>query len=128
MSLAHSITRKSRWYPWLLLGLLLPCGLQAEPQSTATAAPATRLTIQVQPSIDWLTLDARIEPIDQGSVAAQTAGRVNQITVDVNDVVPPGSCSSRSPTPRRVPGWIRPRPPCRPPNLNSATRIASWHA
>lgn len=83
-----------RWsliaHRWLLLGLLLPYGLQAEPQSSTTSAPGTRLTIQVQPSIDWLTLDARIEPIDRGSVAAQTAGRVSQITVDVNDVVPAG--------------------------------------
>ena len=84
---------KHRWsfiaYRWLLLGLL-PLALHAEPESSAGSTTSTRITILAQPAVDWLTLDARIEPIDQGSVAAQTAGRVSQITVDVNDVVPAG--------------------------------------
>lgn len=49
------------------------------------------LTVQAQPYTDWFELDARIEPIDQGSVAAQTSGRISRITVDVNDIVPSGA-------------------------------------
>ena len=49
------------------------------------------LTVQAQPYTDWFELDARIEPIDQGTVAAQTSGRISRITVDVNDVVPSGA-------------------------------------
>ena len=54
------------------------------------AAPAP-ITIRATPVVEWFTMDARIEPVDQGSVAAQTAGRVSRIAVDVNDVVPSGA-------------------------------------
>lgn len=46
------------------------------------------VTAQTVP--EWLVLDAQVEPIDKGSVAAQTSGRVSAIAVDVNDVVPEG--------------------------------------
>lgn len=52
--------------------------------------PSALLTIHSQPQTEWFEMDARIEPVAQGSVAAQTAGRVSQISVDVNDVVPAG--------------------------------------
>ena len=67
---------------WLIASFCGPLG--------AAEAPASLLTIQSQARSDWFVMDARIEPQDQGSVAAQTAGRVSQITVDVNDVVPAG--------------------------------------
>ena len=54
------------------------------------AQPPQLLTIHSHAQLDWFEMDARIEPVDQCSVAAQTAGRVSQITVDVNDVVPAG--------------------------------------
>lgn len=38
--------------------------------------------------LPWMRVSA---PVDQGSVSAQTAGRVNRIAVDVNDVVPSGA-------------------------------------
>ena len=66
----------------LVAALLFPALLHAAPQP---------LTIKAIPAVQWFTMDARIEPVDQGSVAAQTAGRVSRIAVDVNDVVPSGA-------------------------------------
>ena len=63
-------------------GLLLCAGVQA-----AEAA----LTIQPQQVARWLTLDGRVEPVHQGTVAAQTSGRVVRMLVDVNDQVAAGA-------------------------------------
>ncbi len=59
---------------------------------SAEAPSVSSDTITVAASIepDWFIMDGRIEPVDQGSVAAQTSGRISAITVDVNDVVPMG--------------------------------------
>jgi RND family efflux transporter MFP subunit len=71
---------------------LFALGALSSPWLLAAETPPapTLITIQAQPQTDWFEMDARIEPVDQGSVSAQTAGRVSQITVDVNDVVPAG--------------------------------------
>ena len=48
------------------------------------------LSVTLSDVPEWFVMDARVEPIDQGTVSAQTSGRVSAISVDVNDVVPSG--------------------------------------
>lgn len=48
------------------------------------------LTVAPQPVTDWLTLDGTVSAIHQGTVAAQTSGRVSRMLVDVNDEVQAG--------------------------------------
>lgn len=66
----------------LLVGLFCAMVISAAEPETYTITP--------QPATEWLHLSGQIEPIDQGTVSAQTSGRVSAITVDVNDVVPSG--------------------------------------
>ncbi len=61
-------------------------GISAE----APSVSSDTITVAASTEPDWFIMDGRIEPVDQGSVAAQTSGRISAITVDVNDVVPMG--------------------------------------
>ncbi|PWI32383.1 efflux RND transporter periplasmic adaptor subunit [Vibrio albus] len=58
--------------------------------SSAADSQVAVFDVTAQTVPEWLVLDAQVEPIDKGSVAAQTSGRVSAIGVDVNDVVPEG--------------------------------------
>ncbi|HHQ4566263.1 TPA: efflux RND transporter periplasmic adaptor subunit [Aeromonas hydrophila] len=61
--------------------------------STAWAAEANNdatLTLAPRQVTDWLTLDGTVSAINQGTVAAQTSGRVSRMLVDVNDEVVAG--------------------------------------
>ena len=77
---------------YFLTLLILCTGSICMNSAYAETAPAASDTLTVQPSHvpDWFVMDARVEPIDQGTVSAQTSGRVSAISVDVNDVVPSG--------------------------------------
>jgi RND family efflux transporter MFP subunit len=70
---------------------LVACG-SPEPQATAPR-PAELTTLTVEPQVAPLErlLDGRIEAVNQGTVAAQTAGRVTEVLYDVNDFVPAGA-------------------------------------
>lgn len=48
------------------------------------------LTLTPQRVTDWLTLSGTVSAIHQGTVAAQTSGRVSRMLVDVNDEVQAG--------------------------------------
>ncbi|QWL70544.1 efflux RND transporter periplasmic adaptor subunit [Aeromonas hydrophila] len=61
--------------------------------STAWAAEANNdatLILTPRQVTDWLTLDGTVSAIHQGTVAAQTSGRVSRMLVDVNDQVVAG--------------------------------------
>ncbi|QWZ83258.1 MULTISPECIES: efflux RND transporter periplasmic adaptor subunit [Aeromonas] len=77
-----------------LLGItLLVMTSQAMTSPRAFAAdgePEPLLTVAPQPVTDWLTLDGTVSAINQGTVAAQTSGRVSRMLVDVNDQVQAG--------------------------------------
>ena len=82
-----------------LLGIILlvmTSQAMTAPQALAAAgepiAPQTEplLTVAPQPVTDWLTLDGTVTAIHQGTVAAQTSGRVSRMLVDVNDEVQAG--------------------------------------
>lgn len=57
--------------------------------SAETNAEAT-LTLAPRQVTDWFTLDGTVSAIHQGTVAAQTGGRVSRMLVDVNDEVVAG--------------------------------------
>ncbi|MGL4775599.1 MAG: efflux RND transporter periplasmic adaptor subunit, partial [Aeromonas veronii] len=77
-----------------LLGItLLVMTSQAMTSPRAFAAdgePEPLLTVAPQPVTDLLTLDGTVSAINQGTVAAQTSGRVSRMLVDVNDQVQAG--------------------------------------
>ncbi|KHF01805.1 hemolysin D, partial [Aeromonas salmonicida subsp. salmonicida] len=54
------------------------------------AETLTSFTLSPQPVTDWLTLDGTVSAINQGTVAAQTSGRISRMLVDVNDEVQAG--------------------------------------
>ncbi|WP_413162021.1 efflux RND transporter periplasmic adaptor subunit [Aeromonas salmonicida] len=54
------------------------------------AETPTSFTLSPQPVTDWLMLDGTVTAINQGTVAAQTSGRVSRMLVDVNDQVQAG--------------------------------------
>ena len=81
--------------------LVMTSQAMTSPQALAAAgepiAPLTEssqteplLTVAPQPVTDWLTLDGTVSAIHQGTVAAQTSGRVSRMLVDVNDEVQAG--------------------------------------
>jgi len=73
------------------VSLLAGCGDTKPPASAA--APPTLENIVIQPVRTPLErrLDGTIEAVNQGTVAAQTSGRVDAIFYDVNDFVPAGA-------------------------------------
>ena len=76
--------------------LVMTSQAMTSPRALAAAgepiAPQTEplLTVAPQPVTDWLTLDGTVTAIHQGTVAAQTSGRVSRMLVDVNDEVQAG--------------------------------------
>lgn len=70
----------------LLSVILCVSSIAAESESSALE------TLVVKPVNvpDWFVMDGHLEPVDKGTVSAQTSGRVSAISVDVNDVVPEG--------------------------------------
>lgn len=64
-----------------------------EPPQPAAAAPPALESVELAPERMPLErrLDGTIEAVNQGTVAAQTSGRVVEILYDVNDFVPAGA-------------------------------------
>src|SRR5689334_24918987 len=87
---AHTGGRRL-WLSAAALSVLAGCGDPATPQR-AVVAPGLE-SIVVQPTRTPLErrLDGTIEAVNQGTVAAQTSGRVDAIFYDVNDFVPAGA-------------------------------------
>jgi RND family efflux transporter MFP subunit len=77
----------------LAAGLLVLGCEDAEQPASATPPSATLESVIVQAEHMPLErrLDGTIEAVNQGTVAAQTAGRVAEILYDVNDFVPAGA-------------------------------------
>lgn len=75
--------------------VLASCG-RAPPPAVKTAVPSLE-TIVVEPEHAPIErrLDGVIEAVNQGTVAAQTSGRVAEILYDVNDFVPAGAVIMR---------------------------------
>ena len=72
--------------------VLSGCGRGAQPPPREGGATALQ-SVSVHPELIPVErrLDGRIEAVNQGTVAAQTSGRVAEILYDVNDFVPAGA-------------------------------------
>jgi RND family efflux transporter MFP subunit len=84
---------RSGWWLGASATALLLLGCQEPEQSTPSAAVNAPEYVVVKPEHTPLErqLDGTIEAVNQGTVAAQTAGRVDAILYDVNDFVPAGA-------------------------------------
>ena len=71
--------------------LLLWCLFTVTPMLLAAESHVPVATAQLHARPDEQILDGVIEAVNQSTVSAQTAGRVEEIMVDVNDMVPQGA-------------------------------------
>ena len=74
-----------------LASTLLACGRSSPEVQPATLAPLDSIVLELQQAPLERQLDGKIEAVNQGTVAAQTSGRVTEILYDVNDFVPAGA-------------------------------------
>lgn len=71
--------------------LLPACGGTPPPSAGPGAAPPPSEVLQLRTTPLERLLDGSTEAVNQGTVAAQTSGRVAEILYDVNDFVPAGA-------------------------------------
>jgi RND family efflux transporter MFP subunit len=86
--------------PALSLGLavaafLAACGDEPRPQVATQAPPLDTIAVRLEHTPLERQLDGAIEAVNQGTVSAQTSGRVAEILYDVNDFVPAGAVIMR---------------------------------
>ncbi|MCD8547164.1 MAG: biotin/lipoyl-binding protein, partial [Aeromonadaceae bacterium] len=79
----------TRLFALLTIGGLMLLALVG-PSALLAAPPPATLTVTPQSEPRWWWVDGRLEPVDQGTVAAQTQGRITALKVDVNDMVAAG--------------------------------------
>jgi RND family efflux transporter MFP subunit len=70
---------------------LAGCGKTEPAPERANAPPLDSIVLAMQHTPLERQLDGKIEAVNQGTVAAQTSGRVTDIFYDVNDFVPAGA-------------------------------------
>ena len=75
--------------------VLLACGNSAPEAARTTLPPLESFVLELQHAPLERQLDGKIEAVNQGTVAAQTSGRVTEIIYDVNDFVPAGAVIMR---------------------------------
>lgn len=78
-----------------LAATLAACGKSPPDAQPATLAPLESIVLELQNTPLERQLDGKIEAVNQGTVAAQTSGRVTEILYDVNDFVPAGAVIMR---------------------------------
>ena len=78
------------WVACLAFGLL-GCGEPAPQAEPAKPVSVDSVVLELHATPLERQLDGKIEAVNQGTVAAQTAGRVTEILYDVNDFVPAGA-------------------------------------
>lgn len=78
-------------YAVALASLAAGCGNPATAPPSAKLAPLEAIVLAPQRAPLERQLDGKIEAVNQGTVAAQTSGRVTEILYDVNDFVPAGA-------------------------------------
>jgi RND family efflux transporter MFP subunit len=76
----------------LVLALVAGCSSgNGVPKESSRAPALASIAVQPERSAVERELDGTIEAVNQGTVAAQTSGRVSEILYDVNDFVPAGA-------------------------------------
>lgn len=79
------------WFAAALGPVLLACGQSPSGAQPAALPPLESVVLEWQQAPLERQLDGKIEAVNQGTVAAQTSGRVTEILYDVNDFVPAGA-------------------------------------
>jgi membrane fusion protein, multidrug efflux system len=74
-----------------MIGALAGCGSREAVVERAPVAQIESVVLEPQRMPLERQLDGKIEAVNQGTVAAQTSGRVTEILYDVNDFVPAGA-------------------------------------
>ena len=74
---------------------LFACGKSPTGAPPAAPVPLDSIVLELQRTPLERQLDGKIEAVNQGTVAAQTSGRVTEILYDVNDFVPAGAVIMR---------------------------------
>jgi len=74
---------------------LFACGKSPSSVPPAALAPHDSIVLELEHAPIERQLDGKIEAVNQGTVAAQTSGRVTEILYDVNDFVPAGAVIMR---------------------------------
>ncbi len=88
----RALTLMSGSTGWAMIALALAgCGARSVPAPQLAAPALASMIVQPEPVPVERRLDGVIEAVNQGTVAAQTAGRVEAILYDVNDFVPAGA-------------------------------------
>lgn len=75
----------------MTLALVAGCGGKESPKGAAAAPALASIVVHPERAPVERELDGKIEAVNQGTVAAQTSGRVSEILYDVNDFVPAGA-------------------------------------
>lgn len=83
--------QQSRSRRLLVLGLLVCSWLPFADAQAQQATTPQLLTVQQVTVPQWLELSAQVEAVAQGTVSAQTSGRIVELPFDVNDLVPQGA-------------------------------------
>lgn len=78
-----------------LVAVLAACGGTQRPAPSASAVALPTMTVEPQRTPTERRLDGVIQAVNQGTIAAQTSGRVAEILYDVNDFVPAGAVLMR---------------------------------
>jgi RND family efflux transporter MFP subunit len=84
-------TRHFGWAGVLLTLALAGCGRETPGSSAPPRPPLESIELALERTPLERQLDGKIEAVNQGTVAAQTSGRVTEILYDVNDFVPAGA-------------------------------------
>jgi len=74
---------------------LLGCGKSPTGAQPTALVPLDSIVLELERAPLERQLDGKIEAVNQGTVAAQTSGRVTEILYDVNDFVPAGAVIMR---------------------------------
>jgi RND family efflux transporter MFP subunit len=74
---------------------IVACGSEAPSKPVPAAPPLESVVVQFERLPLERELDGTIEAVNQGTVSAQTSGRVAEILYDVNDFVPAGAVIMR---------------------------------
>lgn len=94
MRAANHITTRARWSTRILftVGLAMSGApaLAADDHSAESAGLAT-MTLEIETTPVERLLDGTVEAVNQATVSAQTAGRVDEVLFDVNDNVAAGA-------------------------------------
>ena len=87
---AATLASRVAWAAAFAVGLY-GCSEPAPESERATAAALDSIVLEPELMPLERLLDGKIEAVNQGTVAAQTSGRVTEIFYDVNDFVPAGA-------------------------------------